>query len=78
MALDIFVVLIYAAGMLGLGWYGMRRAKTHDPPPEKFYALSFFGVLSIDFIISIPFYDDGLLPPLDTATAAEASSLVRR
>ena len=30
MALDIFVVLIYAAGMLGLGWYGMRRAKTHE------------------------------------------------
>lgn len=30
MALDIFVVLIYAAGMLTLGWYGMRRAKTHE------------------------------------------------
>ena len=30
MALDIFVVLIYAAGMLILGWYGMRRAKTHE------------------------------------------------
>ncbi|MFB1630745.1 sodium:solute symporter [Pseudomonas sp. AP-1] len=30
MALDIIVVLIYAAGMLGLGWYGMRRAKTHE------------------------------------------------
>ncbi|MHA6196649.1 sodium:solute symporter family protein [Pseudomonas wadenswilerensis] len=30
MALDIFVVLIYAAGMLLLGWYGMRRAKTHE------------------------------------------------
>ena len=30
MALDIFVVLIYAAGMLVLGWYGMRRAKTHE------------------------------------------------
>ncbi|MHC6226747.1 sodium:solute symporter family protein [Pseudomonas sp. X10] len=30
MALDIFVVLIYAVGMLGLGWYGMRRAKTHE------------------------------------------------
>ncbi|WP_110973355.1 sodium:solute symporter [Pseudomonas huaxiensis] len=30
MALDIFVVLIYAAGMLILGWYGMRKAKTHE------------------------------------------------
>lgn len=30
MALDLFVVLIYAAGMLLLGWYGMRRAKTHE------------------------------------------------
>lgn len=30
MALDIFVVLIYAAGMLVLGWFGMRRAKTHE------------------------------------------------
>ncbi|MFK3771286.1 sodium:solute symporter [Pseudomonas sp. NPDC089406] len=30
MALDIIVVLIYAAGMLALGWYGMRRAKTHE------------------------------------------------
>ncbi|NNJ16847.1 sodium:solute symporter [Pseudomonas putida CSV86] len=30
MALDIFVVLIYAAGMLLLGWYGMRRARTHE------------------------------------------------
>ncbi len=30
MALDLFVVLIYAAGMLGLGWYGMRKAKTHE------------------------------------------------
>lgn len=30
MALDIIVVLIYAAGMLVLGWYGMRRAKTHE------------------------------------------------
>ncbi|MFK0088838.1 sodium:solute symporter [Pseudomonas sp. NPDC090755] len=30
MALDILVVLIYAAGMLALGWYGMRRAKTHE------------------------------------------------
>ncbi|WP_412460462.1 sodium:solute symporter [Pseudomonas sp. SC11] len=30
MALDIIVVLIYAVGMLGLGWYGMRRAKTHE------------------------------------------------
>ncbi|MCF5022164.1 hypothetical protein GIW67_30285, partial [Pseudomonas lactis] len=29
MALDLFVVLIYAAGMLVLGYYGMRRAKTH-------------------------------------------------
>ncbi|MCD7068044.1 hypothetical protein, partial [Pseudomonas petroselini] len=25
MALDLFVVLIYAAGMLVLGYYGMRR-----------------------------------------------------
>lgn len=30
MALDIFVVLLYIAGMLALGWYGMRRAKTHE------------------------------------------------
>ena len=30
MALDIIVVMIYTAGMLGLGWYGMRRAKTHE------------------------------------------------
>ncbi len=30
MALDIFVVLIYAAGMLMLGWYGMRKAKSHE------------------------------------------------
>lgn len=30
MALDILVVLIYAAGMITLGWYGMRRAKTRD------------------------------------------------
>ncbi|CAM3585195.1 Sodium-solute symporter [Pseudomonas reidholzensis] len=30
MALDIIVVLIYTAGMLALGWYGMRRAKTHE------------------------------------------------
>lgn len=30
MALDIFVVMLYAAGMLALGWYGMRRAKTRD------------------------------------------------
>ncbi|MBJ9978288.1 sodium:solute symporter [Pseudomonas sp. S75] len=30
MALDILVVLIYAVGMLALGWYGMRRAKTHE------------------------------------------------
>ena len=33
MALDIFVVLIYAAGMLLLGWYGMRKAKTHESLP---------------------------------------------
>ena len=30
MALDIIVVMLYTAGMLGLGWYGMRRAKTHE------------------------------------------------
>ncbi len=30
MALDIFVVLLYVAGMLALGWYGMRRAKTRE------------------------------------------------
>lgn len=30
MALDIFVVLIYAIGMLVLGWYGMRKARTHE------------------------------------------------
>lgn len=30
MTLDLIVVLIYAAGMLLLGWYGMRRAKTHE------------------------------------------------
>lgn len=30
MALDLFVVLIYAAGMLVLGYFGMRRAKTHE------------------------------------------------
>ena len=30
MALDIIVVMIYTAGMLGLGWYGMRRSKTHE------------------------------------------------
>lgn len=30
MALDLFVVLIYTAGMLVLGYYGMRRAKTHE------------------------------------------------
>ena len=30
MALDLFVVLIYAAGMLVLGYYGMRKAKTHE------------------------------------------------
>ncbi|WP_263144332.1 sodium:solute symporter [Pseudomonas sp. RIT-PI-AD] len=30
MALDIFVVTIYAAGMLLLGWSGMRRARNHE------------------------------------------------
>ncbi|MDF3865415.1 sodium:solute symporter [Pseudomonas denitrificans (nom. rej.)] len=30
MGLDILVVLIYAAGMIALGWYGMRRAKTRE------------------------------------------------
>ncbi|WP_397459385.1 sodium:solute symporter [Pseudomonas asplenii] len=30
MALDIVVVLFYAAGMLLLGYYGMRKAKTHE------------------------------------------------
>jgi len=30
MALDIGVVLLYAFGMLLLGWYGMRRAKTRE------------------------------------------------
>ncbi|WP_263262343.1 sodium:solute symporter [Pseudomonas sp. RIT-PI-S] len=30
MALDIFVVFIYGAGMLLLGWYGMRRARNHE------------------------------------------------
>lgn len=30
MILDIGVVLIYLAGMLLLGWYGMRRAKTQE------------------------------------------------
>ncbi|KPA88611.1 Na+/proline symporter [Pseudomonas asplenii] len=30
MALDLLVVLIYAAGMLLLGYYGMRRAKTNE------------------------------------------------
>ena len=30
MAVDLFVVLIYAAGMLVLGYLGMRRAKTHE------------------------------------------------
>ena len=30
MALDLFVVLIYAAAMLILGYYGMRKAKTND------------------------------------------------
>ena len=30
MTLDIFVVLLYAAGMLLLGWFGMRRARNHE------------------------------------------------
>ena len=30
MALDLLVVLIYAAAMLVLGYYGMRKAKTHE------------------------------------------------
>ena len=30
MALDLFVVLIYAAAMLVLGYYGMRKAKTNE------------------------------------------------
>ena len=30
MALDIIVVMLYAAAMLGLGWHGMRRAKSHE------------------------------------------------
>ncbi|RON60740.1 sodium:solute symporter [Pseudomonas fluorescens] len=30
MALDLFVVLIYAAGMLLLGYFGMRKAKTNE------------------------------------------------
>ncbi|CAD5109644.1 sodium:solute symporter [Zestomonas carbonaria] len=30
MALDLFVVLLYVAAMLALGWYGMRRAKTRE------------------------------------------------
>lgn len=30
MPLDIFVVLLYVAAMLALGWYGMRRAKTRE------------------------------------------------
>lgn len=30
MALDLIVVLLYATGMIALGWYGMRRAKTRD------------------------------------------------
>lgn len=30
MILDISVVLIYAAAMLLLGWYGMRRARTQE------------------------------------------------
>lgn len=30
MALDLFVVLIYPASMLMLGYYGMRGAKTHE------------------------------------------------
>ena len=29
MALDIIVVMIYTAGMLGLGWYGMRLSLIH-------------------------------------------------
>lgn len=30
MILDMVVVTLYAAGMLLLGWYGMRRAQTHE------------------------------------------------
>jgi len=30
MLIDLIVVLIYGAGMLVLGWYGMKRAKTTD------------------------------------------------
>lgn len=30
MALDLIVVLLYATGMIALGWYGMRRARTRD------------------------------------------------
>lgn len=30
MPLDIFVVLLYVAAMLALGWYGMRRTKTRE------------------------------------------------
>ena len=30
MVLDIGVVMLYLAAMLLLGWYGMRRAKTHE------------------------------------------------
>ncbi|MGY4526808.1 sodium:solute symporter [Pseudomonas sp. TE21394] len=30
MALDIVVVVLYAVGMLLLGWFGMRRAKSHE------------------------------------------------
>jgi solute:Na+ symporter, SSS family len=30
MILDVIVVLLYAASMLLMGWYGMRRAKTSD------------------------------------------------
>ena len=30
MAIDLLVVLIYAAAMLVLGYYGMRKAKTHE------------------------------------------------
>jgi SSS family solute:Na+ symporter len=30
MVLDISVVVIYAAAMLLLGWYGMRRARTQE------------------------------------------------
>ena len=30
MTLDIVVILLYVAAMLGLGFYGMRRAKTRE------------------------------------------------